>query len=229
VVLGELCQGASPRALLFDLDGTLIDSAPDIAAALDATLLKLELSPAGEAKVRLWIGSGASMLVRRALADGLECAADALDELVFERALQLFFELYQTMCCQSTRLYAGVTAALQELHRRGVAMACVTNKPACFTDELLRYFSLQQYFPVVLCGDSLVGKKPDATPLRVAADQLGVDLQSCAMVGDSATDVQAARNAGIAAIAVSYGYSRGRGVAQLGADIVVDDLRQLLA
>ena len=229
MVLGELCQGAPPQALLFDLDGTMIDSAPDIAAALDATLVKLELSPAGEAKVRLWIGNGASMLVRRALADALECAADALNEVVFERAMQQFFEFYQAMCCQSTRLYTGVTAALQELHCRGVAMACITNKPARFTHELLRYFYLQQYFPVVLSGDSLTVKKPDATPLRVAADQLGVDLQNCAMVGDSATDVQAARNAGIAAIAVSYGYTRGRGVEQLGADIIVDDLRQLLA
>ena len=88
---------------------------------------------------------------------------------------------------------------------------------------------LAAVFPGGAFGRFAGGKKPDATPLRVAADQLGVDLQNCVMVGDSATDVQAARNAGIAAIAVSYGYTRGRGVEQLGADIIVDDLRQLLA
>ncbi len=227
--LRELCQGAPPQALLFDLDGTLIDSAPDLAAAIDAMLVRLELAAAGEAKVRLWVGNGAPMLVRRALADGLDCTPDTVDAVLFQHAMEQFFELYQAMCCQSTRLYDGVTPALQEFYRRGVALACVTNKPARFTHELLRYFSLQQYFPVVLSGDSLAVKKPDATPLRVAAGQLGVDLQYCAMVGDSATDVQAARNAGIAAIAVSYGYTRGHGAAELGADLVVDDLRQLLA
>jgi len=227
--LSGLYRGALPAALLFDLDGTLIDSAPDLAASVDAMLRGLELAPAGEAKVRLWIGNGAPILVRRALADGLKCAPDSLDEALFQRAMEQFFELYQAMCCQSTRLYDGVTPALQEFHRRGVALACVTNKPARFTRELLRYFSLQQYFPVVLSGDSLAVKKPDATPLRVAAAELDVSLEYCAMVGDSATDVMAARNAGIAAIAVSYGYTRGRGVAELGADIVVDDLRQLLA
>ncbi len=220
---------AAPKALLFDLDGTLVDSAPDIATALDATLLQLQLPPAGEPAVRMWIGSGAAMLLRRALANATGCTPELVPAALFQAGLDAFFDHYQAGCCGATAAYPGVAPALQGLQARGIGMACVTNKPIRFTTPLLRYLELEDFFSVVLGGDSLAQKKPDPAPLRVAAERLGLPLGACLMVGDSATDVSAARNAGIGVIAVSYGYSRGVEAAQLGADAVVDSLLELLA
>jgi phosphoglycolate phosphatase len=228
VVLATLCQGRPAAGLLFDLDGTLLDSAPDLATAIDALLASLSLELAGVARVRSWVGEGASLLVRRALAYGLSCAPARVDASLLRRSLDSFFQYYQAHCCDSTRLYNGVESALGQLQRRGLALACVTNKPGRFTGQMLQHYGLARYFPVVVSGDSLAVKKPDPAPLQAAAAGLGIELQHCAMVGDSATDILAARNADIAAVAVSYGYRRGHSVDQLEADLVVDDLRELL-
>jgi phosphoglycolate phosphatase len=222
-----LCPG-QPAALLLDLDGTLVDSAPDLAAAVDATLVELGLAPAGEAQVRMWIGNGAAVLVRRALAAALGVPEATVQQSLCEAALEAFFVHYQRMCCQSSVLYPGVRRALNAFRQRGIALACVTNKPARFTNQLLAYLAIDELFGAIVSGDSLPVKKPDPAPLQMAADALGVALSACAMVGDSSTDIEAARNAGIPSIVVSYGYSRGRSAADLGADQVVDDLRQLL-
>ncbi len=218
----------APAGLLFDLDGTLVDSVPDLAQAVDATLLQMQLPPAGEAAVRMWIGNGASMLLRRALAAATRRLPDQVPESLLETGLNTFFGHYEEQCCRATVLYPGVTQALLGLQERGVAMACVTNKPARFTDPLLRHFGLHQFFPVALSGDSLAQKKPDPAPLLAAIQSLGLTPSECAMVGDSGSDVDAARNAGIPVVVVSYGYSQGIDAADLGADAVVDSLLQLL-
>jgi phosphoglycolate phosphatase len=228
MLLADVCGGTLPQAVLFDLDGTLIDSAPDLAAAVDATLLQLELPPAGETNVRQWIGNGAAMLVRRALAHAQACVVESLPDADVQAALELFFQHYARLCVHSTTVYAGTETALCALQEQGVAMACVTNKPAQFTAQLLQHLGLARYFPVAVSGDTLAVKKPDPAPLLAAANGLGVNLARCVMVGDSATDVQAARNAGIPVVAVSYGYTRGLGAAALGANAVVDNLVQLL-
>jgi phosphoglycolate phosphatase len=222
-------QAAVPKALLFDLDGTLVDSAPDIAAALDDTLRQLQFSPVGEPAVRMWIGNGAPMLLRRALANAIDCSPEQVPQALLQAGLEAFFINYEACCCQATIAYPGVMRALEGLHAGGIAMACVTNKPVRFTIPLLAALGLQPYFPVVLGGDSLAQKKPDPAPLRAAAQGLGIVLSDCVMVGDSGTDVSAARNAGIGVVAVSYGYSRGVDAGQLGADRVVDSLLELLA
>lgn len=228
-MLATLCRGKPPAAWLFDLDGTLVDSAPDLAAAVDRTLGDMGLPAAGEARVRLWIGNGATMLVRRALAYAQQCAEAAVEAALHERALKLFFEHYQRLCCGASQLYAGTREALEALQQSGAGLACVTNKPDRFTHQLLDYLAIGHLFGAVVSGDTLAVKKPDPAPLQLAADTLGSDLAACVMVGDSSTDIDAARNAGIAAVAVNYGYSRGRDVQQLGADWVIGDLRQLLA
>ena len=228
-MLGTLCGGNPPAALLFDLDGTLVDSAPDLAAAVDITLQAMGYPAAGESRVRLWIGNGATMLVRRALAYATGCAETAVDAALHQQALDLFFEHYQNLCCRASRLYAGTLEALEVLHHRGIGLACVTNKPARFTHQLLDYLAIGHLFGAVVSGDTLAVKKPDPAPLQLAATTLGHGMEECVMVGDSSTDVDAARNAGIGAIAVNYGYSRGRAADQLGADWVIGDLRQLLA
>lgn len=219
---------AAPRGLLFDLDGTLADSGPDIAAALDATLLQMQLPAAGEAAVRSWIGNGAAMLLRRALAAATDCPSQQLPEALLQIGLDAFFVHYEVHCCRATALYPGVAEALEGLQERGISMACVTNKPARFTNPVLRYLGLEAFFPVALCGDSLAQKKPDPAPLLAASRGLGLALPDCVMVGDSVADVGAARNAGIPVIAVSYGYSQGIDAADLGADAVVDNLLELL-
>jgi phosphoglycolate phosphatase len=214
--------------LLFDLDGTLVDSVPDLADAVDATLLQMQLPPAGQEAVRMWVGNGASMLLRRALAAATRCLPQQVPENLLQTGLDTFFGHYEKHCCRATVVYPGVTQALVGLRERGIAMACVTNKPGRFTDRLLRHYGLQQFFPVVLSGDSLAQKKPDPAPLLVAIQSLGLTPPECAMVGDSGADVDAARNAGIPVIVVSYGYSQGIEAADLGADAVVDSLLQLL-
>lgn len=227
--LDRLWPGGAPSALLFDLDGTLVDSVPDLAAAVDAMLADLGRPPAGAARVRSWVGDGAAVLVRRALAAAAgPSGAAAPDQDVFAEALPRFLEHYDRVCCNETRLYAGVEQALQGLAGRGLALACVTNKPERFTLRLLRHFGLDELLSVSIGGDSLAARKPDPGPLREAAARLGVPLAGCGMVGDSANDVAAARAAGIPAIAVSYGYAGDAGAAQLGADWLVDDLRELL-
>lgn len=227
-MLSQLRPDHSPAALLLDLDGTLIDSAPDLAAAIDAMLVELQLAPVGEKRVRMWVGNGAAKLVRRALSHAMACAEEMLASDLLERAQAVFFGHYQRMCCGATQLYNGVAQALAEFQQRGLALACVTNKPGQFTHQLLQHFSLGGSFGAVVSGDTLTVRKPDPAPLQLAARELGVSLGDCVMVGDSRIDMEAARNAGISAVAVSYGYTRGVDASQLGADLVVDDLRQLL-
>jgi phosphoglycolate phosphatase len=222
--LDRMWADAAPRGLLFDLDGTLVDSVPDLAAAIDAMLADLGLPAAGPLRVRGWVGEGAAMLVRRALAGVVNAAPADIEAAQVEAALERFLIHYDRCCCHATRLYDGVEEALHGLAQRGLLLACVTNKPERFTQRLLRHFGLDQLLRVSVGGDSLATRKPDPEPLRVAAARLGVPLASCGMVGDSSIDVAAARAAGIPAIAVTYGYQREPS----GADWLVDDLRELL-
>jgi len=224
--------GREPGALLFDLDGTLLDSAPDLAQAVDGMLVDLGYMAAGETQVLQWIGNGSRKLVQRALAFALpDSGPDSesrLTEKFIDEAQQLFFARYRDCMTDRTYLYDGVRPALESWFRQGIPMACVTNKPARFTLPLLEFFDLQRFLPVALSGDSLPVRKPDPAPLREACRQLGVDIAGAVMIGDSANDVLAARQAGIPVICVSYGYNHGRPIAAETPDLVVDSLQQLL-
>lgn len=220
--------GRRPEALLFDLDGTLIDSVPDLASAVDDTLQWAGLAAAGEARVRTWVGNGARKLLERALldakdgADKAELASD-LDEL-----LPVFFECYERCCADFTRVYPGVEVALQRWHAAGIRMACVTNKPERFARKIVAHFGWEASLSVVLGGDSLEVKKPAPEPLWEACNRLGVDRANTVMVGDSVNDVQAARAAGMKVVAVPYGYNYGSDIREAGPDLVVERLDQLL-
>lgn len=217
-----------PAALLFDLDGTLLDSAPDLAAATDRMLLDLGYAAAGEARVRQWVGNGSRRLVQRALAFALGRGEEAVDAAAIDEAQALFMRRYGACCTERSVLYAGVYDALLHWAGRGVAMACVTNKPARFTEALLTHFGLSAFMPVAVSGDTLAVRKPDPAPLLWACEQLRVAPQRTVMIGDSRNDVQAARNAGMAVICVSYGYNYGRPVTQERPDAVVDSLLELV-
>jgi len=226
-MLRDLFQGRLPEAVLFDLDGTLVDSVPDLAEGVDRMLAQLGRPAAGEAAVRQWVGNGARVLVERALAGGF-----ATEQLVTEDvdvALALFLEAYADCCSASTRLYPGVLKCLTALQDQGVAMGCVTNKPGRFTGDLLRAMELDGFFGGVVSGDTCRRKKPDPEPLLHCCELLAVDQVQTLMVGDSGNDILAARNAGMPVVAVSYGYNHGRPIEEDEPDCVLDTLAQLVA
>jgi len=216
-----------PTAVLFDLDGTLIDSVPSLAAAVDRTLLALGREAAGVGQVRNWVGNGALVLIQRALSDS-HTPDPQLDPLLVERALAQFQQCYGEHPEVGTELYPGVSECLAELRARGIPLALVTNKPARFVPPLLASFGLADTFALVLGGDSLAQKKPDPAPLHHAARYFGVGPERCLMVGDSVTDIQAARAAGMPVACVSYGYNHGSPIGECGADWTVDSLTELL-
>lgn len=216
--------GRCPEALLFDLDGTLIDSVPDLANAVDYTLQQAGFTAAGEALVRKWVGNGARKLLERALRN----AKGEATEHELDRLLPVFFERYEACCADATGIYSGVTEALKHWHAAGIRMACVTNKPERFAQKIVDHFGWSDSLPVVLGGDSLPTKKPAPEPLWEACKRLDVDPANTIMVGDSVNDVQAARAAGMKVIAVPYGYNYGSDIRQAEPDLVVDRLDQLL-
>jgi phosphoglycolate phosphatase len=218
---------ATPSALLFDLDGTLLDSVPDLAQAVDRMLLDLGFDAAGEALVRRWVGNGSRKLVQRALAHARGIDEAAVVEPDIDAPQQRFFYHYQQCCTERSRLYDGVMEALAQWAGRGVPMACVTNKPGRFTERLLDHFDLRRFLPVAISGDSLPTRKPDPQMLFHACQLLGAEPAAAWMIGDSRNDVQAARAAGMAAICVSYGYNHGRPVADEGPDRLLDSLADL--
>ena len=191
------------RAVLLDLDGTLIDTAPDIAAAANATLSDLGLALLEAGQVRSFIGEGIAVLVRRSLAARL--SAEKV-ELKFSAALEAFERHYVAMNGQYSSLYPGVAEALRAMRARGLKTGCVTNKLLRFAEPLLARFSLLPMLDTVIGGDSTAAKKPDPAPVLEACRRLGVAPHEGVLIGDSEHDARAARAAGMTFVAVSYGY-----------------------
>ena len=186
------------RALLFDLDGTLIDTAPEIAQALNRTLAWLGQPAADPERVRGWIGDGARALLDKAL----ERPSD-------EKTWQHFAFEYAAACGQASRLYPGARAMLERLHERGVKLAVLTNKEARFAHKLLALHDITAHFDLLVAGDSLPFRKPDPRVVMHALEALQVEPNEAAFVGDSITDVRTARAAGVRAWVVTHGYPNG--------------------
>ena len=222
-LLGVL-NGQLPKLVMFDLDGTLIDSVPDLAAATDQMLVQLGRAPAGMDKVRNWVGNGAPVLVRRALADDIDHQAITAEQEA--EALAIFMQVYGTGHSLTT-LYPGALETLQSLKVLGLKLALITNKPEKFIPELLAQTHMAEYFDWVVGGDTLPQKKPDPAGLLWVMQQAQVTAQQCLFVGDSRNDVLAAHAAGVACIAVTYGYNYGQPISAENPALVVDDLREL--
>lgn len=223
-----LYNGTLPRLVLFDLDGTLLDSAPDLTLAIERMQVALELPLAGLDQVRNWVGNGAQMLVRRALVKSDTPSGNEPELALFDQAFDLFLKHYEQCCAEQSTLYPGVQKLISFLHDNQVSMGLVTNKPISFTEILLDEFSLRPYFSVVLGGDSLSEKKPHPMPLQYAMEQVGVSPQQTLMVGDSRSDIKAAQAAGCKVAAVSYGYNHGEPVSSYNPDIIIDNLIELI-
>jgi phosphoglycolate phosphatase len=218
---------AGARAVLFDLDGTLVDSVPDIAIAVDGMLAEFGRAPAGEAQVRGWVGNGGRMLVRRALAGDAAGVPD--EDPLLPRAMDVFFDHYTRSNGTASRLYPGVREALDALRARGLPLATVTNKPARFVAPLYERLGILSHFAELVGGDTLPVRKPDPAPLLLACARLAVEPRAALMIGDSRNDIEAARAAGCPVVAVDYGYNYGRPIAEAGPDRVLSDLRSLLS
>jgi len=213
-----------PQLILIDLDGTLVDSVPDLAYCVDQMLERLGRPPQGEARVRDWVGNGVERLVRRALCGQLDGEPSEAD---FARAYPVFLDLYAANTAQRSLLYPGVHTGLDQLRTRGYRLACVTNKAARFAEPLLRELGIGDHFALLVAGDTLPRKKPDPAPLLHVAAHFGVRPEAALMIGDSVNDVQAARAAGFAIVCVSYGYNHGEDIRTARPDAVIDSLLEL--
>jgi phosphoglycolate phosphatase len=219
-----MTQAFDPEMILIDLDGTLVDSVPDLCRSVDAMMAALGRPPHGEAAVRNWVGNGVERLVKRALIGTLDGEPDPAD---YARAYPIFMELYAAHNCERSRLYSGVREGLNALAARGLKLGCVTNKAACFTEPLLAALGVAERFGIIISGDTLPEKKPSPLPLLHAAAHFGVTPAASLMVGDSISDVKAARAAGFPVVCVSYGYNHGQDIREASPDAVIDSLAEL--
>lgn len=213
-----------PKMVLIDVDGTLVDSVPDLAYCVDEMMKQLGRPPHGEATVRDWVGNGVERLVRRALVGQLDGEPSDED---FARAYPLFLELYRENTSQRSCLYPGVREGLEYLRAQGYQLGCVTNKAAQFTVPLLKAMGIYDDFGIVVSGDTLPMKKPDPLPLLHAAEHFGVPPGDSLMLGDSKSDVTAARAAGFQVVCMSYGYNHGEDIRYYAPDAVIDSMAEL--
>jgi phosphoglycolate phosphatase len=211
-------QFSSVRALIFDLDGTLINSKRDLIHSVNAMLVEMGRDTLHEDTISGYIGHGAPQLVARALGNGA-------GEEERERALRFFLGYYEDHKMDSTCAYQGVLEALDEL--QGFAMAVLTNKPVRVSGRILEALGLAKYFRLVYGGNSFETKKPDPLGARRILEEFGMASEEAMLIGDSEVDVQTARNAGMLAVAVNYGFGNHDRTAY-PADAYVDDLGDLI-
>ncbi len=203
------------KAILFDLDGTLVDTAPDIADALNDTLASLGRPAVAEVQVRAWIGDGGRALLAKALAGSGDVNAagsgnlDAAGTGVADRAWPTFDAAYEALCGLRSVVHDGVPEMLATLRADGVKLAVLTNKERHFTVKLLGELRLLAAFDAIVAGDTLAVKKPHPDMVHHALALLGVAADEALLVGDSITDVRTARAAGIAVLLVRHGYPAG--------------------
>jgi phosphoglycolate phosphatase len=213
------------RAALIDLDGTLLDTAGELADAVNAMRQDMALAPLPVLRIASFVGKGAAVLVHRALTDSHDGQADAAAHAL---GLAAFKRHYARINGTQAQVYPGVLDGLAALHAQGLRLACVTNKPRDFAQPLLEHTGLAERFEVLVAGGDTARAKPHADPFLLAAGQLDVAAEACVVIGDSANDAQAGRAAGMAVLLVPYGYSEGEPVSRAFdaglCDAIVSDL-----
>ena len=211
----------SIRGIIFDLDGTLLDTAGEIVAAMNRSLEEMGLAPLEASRIQALIGRGVRSLVERALA---EAHGGALIQV--DRAVERFEAHYATTVGTDARLFPGAMAGLNHLARAGIPMGVVTNKPRFFTEMLLERAEVKPLFKVLVAGDDGIARKPQGDMLEAACREMGTRPADTLMLGDSDNDVLAARAAGCPVWCVPYGYNEGRGPETLNCDRVVTTIEE---
>ena len=218
------------RGVAFDLDGTLVDSAPGLAAAVDMALYALELPVAGEERVITWIGNGADVLMERALTWARQERATQRktmgkppvdDDIPAEEQVRILRKLFD-------RYYGEVADTLGALQAKGLPLGLVTNKPTPFVAPLLEALDIAKYFSVVIGGDDVQNKKPHPDPLLLVAERMGIAPQQMLFVGDSRNDIQAAKAAGCPSVGLTYGYNYGEAIDLSQPDVIYQSINDLL-
>ena len=224
------------RAVIIDLDGTLVDTVGDFEVALNRTMADLDLPGVNRAAVLRTVGKGSEHLIRSLLAEQLAlpevrglgpiCPARTVDAL-YEQAWRQYQQHYNAINGQFAEVFPGVFEGLQALRARSLPLACLTNKPLAFARALLEAKELDGYFQQVFGGDSFERKKPDPLPLLKTCEALGTSPAHTWMVGDSQNDALAARAAGCPVVLMTYGYNHGEPIEQAPHDLLLDSLAQL--
>jgi phosphoglycolate phosphatase len=214
--------GSLPRTVIFDLDGTLVDTGPDLTAALNHALGVLGRRAVDEESVKEMVGFGARKLLER----GLEATGVLTPELI-EAGVQPFLDFYAANICVGSRPYAGIEAAMDELAADGVRLAICTNKPQRLSEMLMEALGWTGRFAAILGADRVPQRKPDPAHVLSTIDAAGGDVRSCVFVGDSIVDVTAAKAAHVPVVAVSFGFP-DRPAETLGADAVIDSYAELI-
>jgi len=207
-------------AILLDLDGTLLHTAPELAEAANRMLRDLARPPVSQELLMSYIGNGISWLVKRALTGDMHAEPDVAQ---YKKALPIFEKHYLELLLQS-KPFAGVVQGLDQMKAAGFRLGCITNKVARYSEPLLKGIGLAHYFDIVLSGDSLPEKKPHPLPLQHAATFFGVPVGQLLLIGDSLNDTLAARAAGCPVFCVPYGYNHGKPVESLDLDAVIANL-----
>jgi len=214
------------KVIIFDLDGTLIDSSGDLALAINHMLSTINRSTFTLDEIHNWVGNGAQTLVKRALSGSSEIA-DNIDEAEFQNALDIFLKFYAENLTVETVTYPHVLTTLAKLKEHGYKLVIVTNKPFDFVAPILEGLKLKAYFEFHLGGDSLKEKKPDPAPLLYVCDKLNVSPDECVMVGDSKNDILAAQACNMQSIGLSYGYNYGKHISTYKPDVYFSDFSEI--
>ncbi len=215
------------KLIIFDLGGTLIDSLPDIAIAINNMLLDIGKASYSDETIKKWLGNGLKMLVKRALTGTRDVDNDFNDSL-FQTAFALFIEKYNEQNYKNTRLYPNVKTTLKILSERKFQMAVITNNPEQVVDLLLKQCGIESYFKIYLGSNSLPKKKPNALPLLHVCQQLQIKPENTVMVGDSKNDIIAAHSAGIESIGLTYGYNYGEDINQYHPTVITSNFKDIL-
>lgn len=215
------------KLVVFDLDGTLLNSVPDLAKATDEAMQAMGRQGVTLEQVSCWIGNGADNLVMRALSQGMERSADVTDEDI-RTARQHFDHYYHIGGHQLSHLYPNVKKVLTALKQKSIHIALLTNKPSQFVPSILTKHGIAEFFDDVIGGDDFPVKKPDPFALNMLAEKYNLDKSQILMVGDSKNDIQAAKNAACLSFALTYGYNHGEPIQDAKPDFIADDLIDLL-
>ena len=213
--------------ILFDLDGTLIDSAPDLALSINYMLRTVNHNEFSEEIIDSWVGNGAQTLVKRALS-GSKIVDENINNDLFDRSLSVFLEYYKNNLCEQTTPYPNVKITLQTLKDDGYKLAIITNKPFDFIEPILKQLGLDSLFELYIGGDSLDEKKPSPLPLQYVCKKFNIKPRNTLMIGDSKNDILAAQAANIQSIAVSYGYNYGEDIRVYKPDLTIDNFGDIL-